>query len=66
MCSADMTLEHPDIDNPHDVVLTGWGNMHLCRDWDSALVAISKNAIKHKPEGWAKFEEGELKTIKGL
>ncbi|KAH8746020.1 hypothetical protein F5883DRAFT_654254 [Diaporthe sp. PMI_573] len=66
MCHGDMTLEHPEIDNAHDVILTGWGNTHLCRDWESVVTAISKHAIKHKAEGWARFEEGELKTIRGL
>ncbi|RYP62928.1 hypothetical protein DL770_009503 [Monosporascus sp. CRB-9-2] len=66
MCHADLTLEHPGMDNPYDVVLSGWENTHLCRDWGSVITAISKHAIKHKPAGWARFEEGELKTRAGL
>jgi hypothetical protein len=61
MCHADLTLEHPESNNPYEVILSGWGNTHFCRDWDSVINAISKNAIKHKPGGWARFDEGELK-----
>lgn len=52
MCRADLTLENPGPTTAYRAILTGWGNTHLCRDWDSVVNAVNNHAIKHSPKGW--------------
>ena len=54
MCHGDLTLEKFDGKNPEYETLSGWGNTHMCRDWDSMNSAIRKHAMNPGPNGWRK------------
>jgi hypothetical protein len=44
MCQSDLTLEHPEYGGGKQMV-TGWGNVHYCRDFSSVVQAVRKNSI---------------------
>lgn len=56
LCHGDLTLQRPDNPNPDPrgyVGITGWGNEHLCRDWDVVREVIAAHSIAWKNDhGW--------------
>ena len=56
MCKAELALERPDDPNIWPVQhVSGWGNAHMCRDWDQVMAAIKKFAITRGKNGWRRI-----------
>ena len=51
MCHGDLALEHPHTADGTQTV-SGWGNIHMCRDWPSILQAVLERRIVRTPSGW--------------
>ncbi|KAK2614899.1 hypothetical protein N8I77_001689 [Diaporthe amygdali] len=64
MCKADLALETPDDPSiwPRQHV-SGWGNLHVCRDWDSVMKAIKEHAITRGTTGWRRIREDDPPLI---
>jgi len=44
MCQSDLSLEHPEYMDGKEMV-SGWGNVHFCRDFPSVLHAIREKTL---------------------
>jgi hypothetical protein len=53
MCHADLSLDKPQ-DEGGTQVSSGWGGVHMCRDWDTVYQAVLKMRISRSREagGW--------------
>ncbi|TIC91104.1 Oxidase ustYa [Colletotrichum higginsianum] len=64
MCKAELALERPN--DPHIWPVqhvSGWGNAHVCRDWDQVMAAIKKYAITRGENGWRRIRDDDPKLI---
>lgn len=52
MCHSDLTLEHPEPNTHGKQELSGWGNVHFCRDFSRVIEVIRKKAITRSLQGW--------------
>lgn len=47
-----MTIEHP-VEHDGRQGVTGWGNVHMCRDWDKVHEAVlGKRITRSQHGGW--------------
>ena len=51
MCHSDLTLEHPRGHRGREHV-TGWGDVHVCRDFESVLKKIREKRLRRTQKGW--------------
>ena len=60
MCSADLTLERLDLENTSSPFkpqrgVSGWGNVHTCRDWARLVELVRQHGIIKSKSGWTKL-----------
>ncbi|KAK1977895.1 hypothetical protein LZ30DRAFT_730516 [Colletotrichum cereale] len=59
MCHGDMTLLRPDVSGRTYTGYTGWGNEHMCRDWDVIREIVKSHGIHyivgHGARGWTHY-----------
>ncbi|KZL80406.1 hypothetical protein CI238_03412 [Colletotrichum incanum] len=64
MCKAELALERPNDPNIWPVQhVSGWGNAHVCRDWDQVMAAIKKYAITRGNNGWRRIRADDPALI---
>lgn len=56
MCNADLTLNPPH-DEGGTQLSSGWGGVHMCRDWSKVYEAVLSMRISRHTDGWLDTSE---------
>ncbi|KAK1990021.1 hypothetical protein LX36DRAFT_648460 [Colletotrichum falcatum] len=59
ICHGDMALLRPDVAGPRYTGYDGWGNEHICRDWNAIKQIVKEHGIRYvigpKRRGWTHY-----------